>query len=280
MKIGVVLNPAKTNVKSVAELIASKLNSLDVEFYFEKEASDELNVQCNTLDAKSIYSESDVIIAVGGDGTMIHTAKNAAIYSKPVLGVNSGRVGYIAGLETNELDLLDRLVSGDYHIENRMMLESFVSSNPDKKYFCLNDVIISKGSMEFAFDITMRNNSQEFMSIRADGLITATPTGSTAYAMSAGGPVTDPSIESMIVVPICPIALYSRGLVLSSEANLEITSKTRDGANVFVTFDGREGFAIKPDDVIHIKKADHIVTRLIKIKKDSFYDVLKNKISI
>ena len=127
MKIGVVLNPAKTNVKSVAELIASKLNSLDVEFYFEKEASDELNVQCNTLDAKSIYSESDVIIAVGGDGTMIHTAKNAAIYSKPVLGVNSGRVGYIAGLETNELDLLDRLVSGDYHIENRMMLESFVS---------------------------------------------------------------------------------------------------------------------------------------------------------
>ncbi len=279
MKIGVIPNPAKANVRSVAELIASKLNNLGAEFYYEKDAADELSIKSNVLEINRIYSECDVLIAVGGDGTIIHTAKNAATYSKPVLGVNSGRVGYMAGIEANEIDLLERLISGDYHIENRMMLESFVSSNPDKKYFCLNDVIISKDAMDFAFDISMRSNSREFMSIRADGIIAATPTGSTAYAMSAGGPVTDPSIESIIIVPICPIALYSRGLVLSSKADIEISAVARDGGKVFITFDGRDGFAVKPGDVINIKKAENIETRLIKIKNDSFYDVLKNKMS-
>ncbi len=279
MKIGVIPNPAKANVKSVAEMIASKLDSLNADFYFESISATELGISCNTLDNDSIYEKCDVMIAVGGDGTIIHTAKNAAIYSKPVLGVNSGRIGFMAGLESNELHLLDRLVGGDFSIERRMMLESWVSSRPQEKRFCLNDVIISKGAMDFAFDITMKNNSEEFMSIRADGLIAATPTGSTAYAMSAGGPVTDPSIESIIIVPICPIALYSRGLVLSAQADIEVTAKTRDGGEVFVTFDGRDGFAVRPDDVIHIKRADNIETKLIKIKNDSFYDVLKNKIS-
>ncbi len=279
MRIGVILNPAKNNVKSVAEMIASKLNSLGIEFFFEEKSAVELDIDCKTLDVKSVYSDCDIIIAVGGDGTIIHTAKNAAIYSKPVLGVNSGRIGYMAGLEPNELDLLEKLVNGEYHIENRMMFESWISSKPDEKRFCLNDVVISKNSMDFALDITMRNNSNEFMSIRADGIIAATPTGSTAYAMSAGGPVTDPSIESVIIVPICPIALYSRGLVLSADANLDISVKTRDGGKVFVTFDGNDGFMISSDDIVHIRKARNIKTRLIKIKNDSFYDVLKNKMS-
>ncbi len=280
MKIGIILNPSKANVKNVTHMIACTLSALNAEYYIEEHASNLLGLDYSeTLNAEKIYSDSDIIIAVGGDGTIIHTAKNAAIHSKPVLGVNSGRIGYIAGLEANELDLLEKLVAGDYHIENRMMLESWVSSNPSHHYYCLNDVIISKDAMDFAFDISMRNNSQEFMTIRADGLIVSTPTGSTAYAMSAGGPVTDPSIESIITVPICPIALYSRGIVMSADANLEVSVKTRDGGKVFVTFDGRDGFAVQPNDVIHIKKADNIVTKLIKIKNDSFYDVLKNKMS-
>lgn len=279
MKIGVIPNPAKANVKSVAQRIAQKLSELDAEFYFESKAANELSVSCNTLSDETIYADCDILIAVGGDGTIIHTAKNAAIYSKPVLGVNSGRIGYMAGIEADEIDLLENLINGNYHIEKRMMLESWVSSNPDDKHFCLNDVIISKDAMNFAFDISMRNNSQEFMSIRADGLIAATPTGSTAYAMSAGGPVTDPSIESIIIVPICPIALYSRGFVLSSGSDIEIQTKSRDGGRVFVAFDGRDGFAVSTDDIIHIKKAENIQTGLIKIKNDSFFDVLRNKIN-
>ncbi len=279
MKIGVILNPAKDNVKSVAELIVSKFNSLNAEYYIEQKAANELCLNCSRLDEASIYSGCDVILAVGGDGTIIHTAKNAAIYSKSVLGVNSGRVGYMAGLEATEIDLLEKLVDGNYRIEQRMMLEAWVSSSPDKRHFCLNDVIISKGAMDFAFDISVYNGNQKFMSVRADGLIAATPTGSTAYAMSAGGPVTDPSIEGMVVVPICPISLYSRGLVLSANADLKVATKTRNSNLAYVTFDGRDGIALALDDVIHIKKAENIVTRLIKIKNDSFFDVLKNKIS-
>ena len=279
MKIGVIPNPDKSNVRSIAGMIAERLDSLCAEYYFEKEAASELQINCKAIESRNIYKECDVLIAVGGDGTIIHTAKNAAIYSKPVLGINSGRIGYMAGLESNELDLLVNLINGNYHIEKRMMLESWVSSKPEEKHFCLNDVVISKGAMDFAFDISMNNNSEEFMSIRADGLIASTPTGSTAYAMSAGGPVTDPSIESIIIVPICPISLYSRGIVLSAESDIDIRVKTRSGSNAYITFDGRDGFRIQPNDSIRLKKAENICTRLIKIKNDSFFDVLKNKIS-
>ena len=208
------------------------------------------------------------------------TAKKAAVYSKAVLGINSGRIGYMAGIEPDELDLLDRLVSGDYRIENRMMLKAVVSSVPDQVFYSLNDIVVSKGSADYAVDYSLYKGDKEFMSFRADGIIVSTPTGSTAYAMSAGGPVTDPAIECVIVVPICPISLYSKGFVLSAESKIEIKFTPRGNSSVYVTFDGQDSFCLNKNDSVSLSKADDVVIKLVKIKNDSFYDVLKNKISV
>lgn len=280
MKIGIIANLNKDNASVVLNKVIDKLNALNVEVLLPQNCSFDDIVSNKTGTYLNVIENSDVIIAIGGDGTIIHTAKLAAIYSKAVLGINSGRTGYMAGIESDELDLLNKLIDGDYSIENRMMLSSVVSSNPDKIYYSLNDVVISKGSMDYAPDFSLFNSAKHFMNLRADGIIVSTPTGSTAYAMSAGGPVTDPSIECMIVVPICPISLYSKGFVLSAESKIDIKFKTRGNQNVFVTFDGRDGCTLTSDDTLTLSKADDVVTRLIKIKNDSFYDVLKNKISV
>lgn len=279
MKIGIIPNLNKRNASAVLNNVIERLNSLNVEYMLPKKSAFDDFVSNKTGEHYDILENCDIIIAIGGDGTIIHTAKKAAVYSKPVLGINSGRTGFIASLEPDELDLLDRLVSGDYDIENRMMLKSVVSSQPDNVHYSLNDVAVSKGAMDFALELTLSNNGNQFMNLRADGLIVSTPTGSTAYAMSAGGPVTDPSIECMIAVPICPISLYSNGYVLSAESKFEITFKAKGNKCAYVTFDGRDGCCLKQGDVITLSKAEDVVTRLIKIKNDSFYDVLKNKIS-
>lgn len=280
MKIGIIPNLKKENAANVLNKVIDKLKSLKVEYILPENSTFDDFVSNKTQEHNSLIENSDVIIAIGGDGTILHTAKKAAEYSKAVLGINSGRTGYMASIEADEIDLLEKLVNGDYNIDSRMMLKATVSSAPDKVFYSLNDVVISKGAMDYAIDFSLYNSGKHFMNIRADGIITSTPTGSTAYAMSAGGPVTDPSIECMIAVPICPISLYSKGFVLSADSNIDIKFKTRSNQNVFVTFDGRDGCTLQSGDVVSLCKADDVVTKLIKIKNDSFYDVLKNKISV
>ena len=280
MRIGIIPNLEKENASVVLKKVISKLDSLNVEYILPEKSTFKDFVSNETGECFDIIEQSDVVIAIGGDGTIIHTAKKSAIYSKAVLGINSGRIGYIAGIESNELDLLEQLVSGDFSIESRMMLKSVVSSAPDKVFYSLNDIVISKGPTDYAVDFSLIKGDKEFMNFRADGIIASTPTGSTAYAMSAGGPVTDPAIECVIVVPICPISLYSKGFVLSADSKIEVRFKPRGNSNAYVTFDGQDACCLSQDDVVTLSKADDVVIRLVKIKNDSFYDVLKNKISV
>jgi len=280
LKIGIIPNLDKENAADVLKKVVAKLDSLNVEYILPETNTFEDFVLNETGEYFEIIKQSDVVIAIGGDGTIIHTAKKAAIYSKAVLGINSGRIGYIAGIESNELDLLEQLVLGNYSIENRMMLKSVVSSAPDKVFYSLNDMVISKSATDYALDFSLFKSGKDFMNFRADGIIVSTPTGSTAYAMSAGGPVTDPAIECVIVVPICPISLYSKGFVLSADSKIEIKFKPRSNSNAYVTFDGQDGYCLSQNDVVTLSKAEDVVIRLVKIKNDSFYDVLKNKISV
>ncbi len=279
MKIGIVPNLKKNNADGALLSLIDELNKYSAKYYVESTATDALKLTCPALEESEIYRECDLIIAVGGDGTIIHTAKNAAYYNKQILGVNAGRVGYMACLEVSELSLIGKLFSGEYTVENRMMLEAYSRKNPSRKYYCLNDVSINKGPMSRILDMSVRNGNDTFMNLRADGIVVATPTGSTAYAMSAGGPVTDPSIECMVVVPICPMSVYSRGFVLSPEADISISISAQEGAESFVRFDGAEGFLLEDDDAICIKRSASMITRLIKIKQDSFYNILRNKIT-
>ncbi len=279
MIIGIIANLQKANADSAVKMLTEKLNALELPYYYEMSLALALESDIPALDEETLLQNCDVIIAVGGDGTIIHTAKAAAFYNKPVLGVNAGRLGYMACLETGELDLLKNLKSGDYTVERRIMLKAELSRDPSVKYYCLNEVDIGKTNRSKILDISVCNGDRDFMSFRADGVIVASPTGSTAYAMSAGGPVTDPTLSCMVLVPVCSMSMYSRGFVLSDETDLRVTVKPSEASEAVVRFDGEEGIVLNDGENICITKAEDLCTQLIKIKGDSFYDILRHKMS-
>lgn len=186
---------------------------------------------------EAVYKAADWIICIGGDGTILHTAKKAALEGKPVLGVNAGRVGFMAGLEGDELDRLALLKTGVYSLEARMLLKAAIPSQ-NKEFYCLNDAVISKGSLARMIDITVGLDGEQ-ISYRADGLIAATPSGSTAYSMSAGGPILDPSIESILLTPICPHSLFSRSILLSADASVTLSAAGSPGTRVYLSMTGK-----------------------------------------
>lgn len=224
-------------------------------------------------------SSADWVTVVGGDGTIMHAAKQAAEFDLPVLGINSGRVGFLAGLEPNELELITRIPQGDYSVDSRMLLSvSFLQEGILQKHYALNEVVITRNGPARMMDICLRDGFQGgCMNYRADGLIAATPTGSTAYSLSAGGPVLDPYVEGIVVTPICPFALPPRSLVFSPVHPLHITARCPNNGQTIVCMDGEAPIDVTDQEII-VQKATDRVVRLIRIKKDAFFDVYKNKI--
>ena len=279
MKLGVLANLNKNNAEVALRALVTALGSFGAAYAVDERAAVSLGMKVPVLPESALLEDSDVLIAVGGDGTIIHTAKKAAAYHKPVLGINAGRVGYMACLELEEIPLLSRLFSGDYVVERRMMLEATVSTQPDKRYYCLNEVDVSKSDHSRMLELAIDNGGETFMNFRSDGVLVSTPTGSTAYAMSAGGPVTDPTLECMILVPVCSMSMYSRGFVLSADSSLSIRLVPEEGTQAAVKFDGGEPILLPEGAFVAVRRAQDRETRLIKIKDDSFYTILKKKMS-
>ncbi len=268
MKIAVIPNLQKDRDGVVTREILSRLKALGAEPLLPAGALD----GCAALPENQLYTAADRVIAVGGDGTILHTAKAAAAYGKAVLGINAGRLGFMAGLEKDELAGLEKLISGDLLTERRMMLE--VELQPDgRRFYCLNDAVISCGPLSRLIDITATLDGQE-MHYRADGLILATPTGSTAYSLSAGGPVVDPEVGGILLTPICPHSLFARSLFLSPDRRITVTAA---GGDVYLTPDGEEAVPAAGQTVTVSAASDREV-RLIRVKKDSFLGVLSKKL--
>ncbi len=220
-----------------------------------------------------IMPDTDFIVVVGGDGSILRAAKQAAQYEIPLLGVNLGRVGYMAELESNELHLLERLFDESYQVEERMMLS--LKREDGSVVTALNDFVVSNQSTHLS-EIALRCNGNIVGCYRADGLICATPTGSTAYSLSAGGPVVDPLMNCFCLTPICPHSLRARPMLFSEESVLEI-SCDRPGSLLYCTADGEDSFALPAAKTVQITKADK-VTRLVRLKKDGFFETLRNKL--
>lgn len=229
-----------------------------------------------SCDDAQIYTQADWVICIGGDGTILHTAKRAALEDKPVLGVNAGRVGFMAGLEKDELEKLAYLRTGEYELENRMLLQATIMDE-QKTFYCLNDAVISKGALARMIDISVDLGGEQ-LAYRADGLIAATPSGSTAYSMSAGGPILDPSIESIILTPICPHTLFSRSILLSAGARILLSAAGSGGTGVYLSADGEEAYPLAPGAAVEIRRATDRSVRMIKLKKGSFYQTLSRKL--
>lgn len=217
-------------------------------------------------------------VAVGGDGTIVHVAKAAAVAGCPVLGINGGRLGFLAGAEPDELDQLDRLFTGAYDLDERVLLEVTVpTATGEKTFLALNDAVVSRGSVSRLVEVTVTADGQDVMACRGDGIIVATPTGSTAYSLSAGGPIVDPTVDCMLVTPICPHAPDSRSRVLPGDSCLTLRATAADGGAVFVTVDGEQTVPFTAADRITVRRAER-TARLIRLNQATFYDGLRHKI--
>ena len=218
------------------------------------------------------------VVCFGGDGTILHMAKAATRQGVPVLGVNIGTMGFMAELESSELSQLARLATGDYAIDNRMMLDVTVFRDRDIIFhdICLNDVVITKGAVARIVHLAVKCDDVQAMECGGDGVIVATPTGSTAYSLSAGGPIVEPEAHSILVTPICAHDVASRCIVASDRRviSVELTKNAR--RNAFLSVDGGKALKMNMGDRACVKKSQ-LSTKLVRLKDRSFYDVVNMK---
>ena len=223
----------------------------------------------------TMLKSCDMVLTIGGDGTIIHAARKSAPLDKPLLGINTGRLGFVAELEPNELDMLQRIAEGNYSIEKRMMLKVTCKNN---EFYAMNDAVISRGSLSrlIDIDVSLAEDRGYICSYRADGLIISTPTGSSAYSLAAGGPVVEPTMKCIVMTPVCSHSLFARPVVFSHKSQLAVSASCDDNTQVYLTLDGAKTITIARSDIIYITSSK-IETKLIKLKDKSFYKVLNDK---
>lgn len=279
MKISIFPNFNNDGVLQTCEEICKELDKLGVEYSVAKcNESDETGTLPLFFDTDELIENCDIVIVVGGDGTTLNVAKAASLHNKLTLGINAGRLGFMSGLERDELSLLNRLVSGEYEVEKRMMINArLMSENGIQDFICLNDAVITRGDLARLIDVTVKSDGRVITKNRADGMIIATPTGSTAYSMAAGGPVVSPDNSCFVVTPICPHSLVNRSIVFSSDKELEITVENDKNNTSYLSIDGEKSVTVTKNSKIIISKSEY-VAKLIKIKPDSFYEILNKKL--
>ncbi|MCI6502516.1 MAG: NAD(+)/NADH kinase [Clostridia bacterium] len=233
------------------------------------------------LPFEKLYKNLDAVIVLGGDGTILESARYAALNGVPVIGMNLGRLGYLAELEMNEIMLLEKIVGGEYMVDERSLLKVSIKSQKKGKIYCgyaLNEVVVSNGSTPRLITLALCEGKETVATYRADGLIVATPTGSTAYSLSAGGVVVDPRLKCFCVTPICPHSLTARPLMFPDSVSLEIVNQSQREKMVWLTLDGRQNYELYYGDSVCVTKAP-ILAKFLRIKPQSFYQTLRQKMS-
>lgn len=246
----------------------------------QKEKKDSIEQIKNKLQSLNIeivqdITQSDVIITIGGDGTIIRAAKYAVKYDKPIVTINLGHIGFIAGIEIDELELLNNLVSGKYTETCHSMLDICIDTEKcHEKFFALNEISITRHTYTNILDIDITSSDTNNIRYRADGIILATSTGSTAYSMSAGGPIVDPNLDCIILTPVCPHSLFSRSVVFGPKSKINMAVSRCSHLSI----DGQTHLEISQNDKIYVKLSDKSV-RLINLKNRDFYQIVIKKLS-
>jgi NAD+ kinase len=221
---------------------------------------------------------ADMLVCFGGDGTILHASKLATANKVPILSVNVGTMGFMAELETKELQLLERAVKGQYRLDERMMLDVQVLRGTRVVYedCALNDAVVSKGAVARVVQMNVSCDDVEVYNLSGDGVIISTPTGSTAYSMSSGGPIVEPESRNIIITPICVHALQSRSIVLSPQRVVTVKVGKIGRKNAYLTVDGGRAFRLEAGDVVRAASSAH-VTQLVRVKDSTFFDVVNQK---
>lgn len=276
MKISLIVNKDKPLAAEAAKRVVQELEPYDVTFL----SCEDCPVEGTTVmsSAEEIIRACDITVTVGGDGTIIHNAKFAALYEKPLLGINLGRVGFVANIDPDEMDELKKLVTGEYRIQKRMLLEITVDKDGERQQFTsVNEAVIHRDAIANMVNISVELNGERIISYRADGMMFSTPTGSTAYSFSAGGPVIEPDMRCILLTPICPHALTSRQVVFTEDAVLSARVHPESTLKCYMTVDGQNNIPISSDDMITVKKSPKAL-QLIILKEKNFYTLLNEKL--
>lgn len=274
MRITVVPNLRSEDTAALLAAVCERLTQVGAQVQVAEEPQGLPNRTAIT----AALSGSDVAVAIGGDGTIMHVAKAAAPLGCPVLGINGGHLGFLAGAERDELESLSALVSGVYTIEERALLDVTVhTAAGDTSCLAMNEAMLSRGGLSRLVDVRITAADAEILTCRGDGVIVATPTGSTAYSLSAGGPVVDPSVDCLLLTPVCPHSFNTRPRLLPMDTVLTVQATADDG-QVYITVDGEESIPLAPADRVTVRRAED-TARLIRLKAATFYDVLQEKLA-
>lgn len=231
------------------------------------------------LPLEEVYAQADVVVVLGGDGSILDAARRCAPAGKHLLGINMGHLGYMTELNMSDLSPLERIVSGDYRIEERAMLSIKVfNQNGGRKAesYALNDAVITNGSIARIVDLELYESGWLVSEFRADGLIVATPTGSTAYSMAAGGSIVDPQLACLCVTPICPHSLTARPMLFRDSAVLEVKNVCQREKMLYLTIDGQNSVELYRGDTVRIHRSE-MTTKLIRLHDGDFYARLQEK---
>ncbi|MBQ8621619.1 MAG: NAD(+)/NADH kinase [Oscillospiraceae bacterium] len=245
---------------------------------FEVDRNFELpkDVHFHRLDRE--MKDAELVICFGGDGTILHMAKAATRHGIPILGVNIGTMGFMAELESTELDRLSALAKGKYTLDSRMMLDVTVHRDRDIIFhdICLNDAVITKGAVARIVHLSVKCDDVQAMECGGDGIIIATPTGSTAYSLSSGGPIVEPEAKNIIITPICAHDVGSRCIVASENRVITVELSRNARRNAFLSADGGKALKLNMGDVVTVRRSN-MMTKLVRLKDRSFYDVVNMK---
>lgn len=281
MNIAIIPNLTRQHAFKTTQQVIEQLKKYSAVIWLADYCKDDFSsdTTLNFADIPTAVANSDVVIAIGGDGTILHSGKFAAEYSKPILGINAGHLAFMAGLERHELDLLEKLFTSDYTVDKRMMIEVLLfdeSGFCTKKYNCINDAVFSRLNNRTIIEVTVESNGRLVNNYWGDGVIFATPTGSTAYSLSAGGPVLDPTIESIILTPICTHSLFSHSIIFRKDERMTVYATKDDETGLCVSCDGEEPVSIPQGCSVVVQSAQSSA-EFIRIKSDSFIETLNSK---
>lgn len=280
-----IVNFEKNVSPEYIDSLCRTLRRAGIEVFALADTAEELLERCPTLEPTVIQPTSlarlDVAIVLGGDGSIIRAARQLSAYDVPLLGINFGHVGFLADLEAADVDMLERLASGDFTVEERMMLSCRIARADGSVTYmppALNDIVLSNGPVARLLNFDILCDGVVIQHSRADGLIIATPTGSTAYSMSAGGPILAPGLDAFCITPICPHSLANRPVILQGSSSVEISGiVVRESNSVYATLDGSIAEQLMAGDTLTVERAS-VKTRIVRFKKNSFLGILNNKL--
>ncbi|NSW91362.1 MAG: NAD(+)/NADH kinase [Firmicutes bacterium] len=286
--IGVIVNRNRDKDLRYTRILADSMCNMGVKMLLSSDVAEKLSLHGNsyshnlvkTKNEKDILKEAQMVICLGGDGTFLKVARMVYKKNLPILGINLGNLGFLTEVEKNDIeDAIDRLMRGDYIIEERMMLEASIIRDGKviRKDTALNDVVISRGALSRILHLKTYINGEFVDMFPGDGLIISSPTGSTAYSLSAGGPIVEPDIDLIIISPICPHILYSRSIITAGNRMVKAVVDEDYSHKAMVTVDGQKGYEIRGGDVIDIGKSNYTI-KLIRVNPRNFFDILRTKI--